>query len=65
MVSQEPRIRTRSLSAVIRFVAKVRARVTASGRPSGTATMTNVAEMIRMFVKTMPFSLGVLWEEKG
>ena len=65
MVLQEPRIQTRNLSAVICCIVKSRARVTASGRPSGTATMTNVTEMIRIFVKAIPFSLGVLQEEKG
>jgi len=38
IVSQELRIRTRRFSAV-RFVAKASARVTAGGRPSGTATL--------------------------
>lgn len=59
IASQEPRIRMRSSSVVIRFVVKARARVTASGRPS-TATATRVTEMIKMRVKIMPFSLGVL-----
>ena len=58
MVLQEPRIRTRSSSAVICFV--VKARVTARGRPSGTAATTNVTEMISIWVKAMPFSLAVL-----
>jgi len=57
-------MRTSSLSAVIRFVAKARARVTASGRPSGTVTTTKVTEMIKMFVKVIPFSLGALREEQ-
>ena len=43
---------------LIRFVAKVSARVTASGKPCGTATTTSVTEM--MSVKAMPFSLPVL-----
>jgi len=59
IVSQEPRIRTRSFSAVIHLVAKARARVTAKGRPSGTATTTNVTEMIKM-LEAIPFLLGVL-----
>ena len=45
---------------VIHFVAKARARVTASGRPSGTAKTTSVTEMIKMCVKVIPFSIGVL-----
>ena len=48
------------ISSVIRFVAKASARVTASGRPSGTATTTSVTEMMSMRVKAMPFSLAVL-----
>ena len=36
------------------------ARVTASKRPSGTATTTSVTEMMSMRVKAMPFSLAVL-----
>ena len=43
---------------LIRFVAKVSARVTASGRLCETATTTSVTEM--MSVKAMPFSLPVL-----
>ena len=62
MVSQEPMIRTKRFSAVIRLVASARARVTASGRPSGTVT-TNVRGLIKMLVNTMPFSLAVLQSE--
>ena len=57
IVSQEPRIGTGSFLAIIRFVAKakvrVRARVraTASGRPSGMATVTSVTEMVGIWVK--------------
>lgn len=40
MVSHAPRTRTRRFIFVIRLVANARARVTASGRPSGTATTT-------------------------
>ena len=45
IVLQEPSIRRR-FSAVICFVAKVRARVTVSGRPSGMVMMTSIMEMI-------------------
>ena len=65
MVSQELRIRTRSFSAVICFMAKASARVTARGRPSGTATMTSVTEMISIWVKVMPFSLAVSLGARG
>ena len=62
-VSQEPKMRTRRFSAIIRSVAKARARVAASGRPSGTATTTNAAEVIKMCVKAISFSLAVLRKE--
>jgi len=63
IVSQEPRIQTRSFLAVICFMAKASARVTASRRPSRTATTTSVTEMVKIRVKVMPFSLAVLWKQ--
>ena len=50
-----------------RFMAKASARVTASGRPSGTVTTTSATEMMSMRVKAMPFSLAVLlkWVRVG
>ena len=63
MVLQEPRIRTREFSVVIRLVAKAKARATASGRPSRTATTTKVTETIRICVKAIPSLPGVL--ERG
>jgi len=47
-VSQEPRIRTKRFSSVIHLVAKTSARVTASGRPSRTATTASVTEMMKL-----------------
>jgi len=44
IVSQELRMWTRRFLAVIRFVVKVRAGITASGRLSGTTTTTSVTE---------------------
>jgi len=38
--------------------------ITGDTNPSGTATTTNVTEVINMLVKVIPFSLGVL-REKG
>ena len=51
MVSHDRMTRTRLLSFSMRFVAKARASVTASGRPSGTATTTMVTATIRMSKK--------------
>ena len=55
IVSQVPRIQMRGSSAVVRFVAKMNASITASGRPSETATATGVTEVINTCVKVMPF----------
>ena len=51
MVSQDRRRRTRLLSFNMRVVANANARVTASGRPSGTATTMTVMATMRMLRK--------------
>ena len=65
VVSQEPRIRTRGFSAVIRFVAKAGASVAASRRPSETANAARVTEMISIWVKAMPFLSAALSKRVG
>ena len=61
IVSQDPKMRTSKFRFDIRRVANARARVTANGRPSGTATTTNVTDMIRMSIKDSPYSLPSTW----
>jgi len=60
MVSQDPKTRTSRFCFVIRFVANARARVTANGRPSGTATTTRVTEIIRIWMNDWALTLADL-----
>lgn len=60
MVSQELNTRTSRFILVIRRVANASARVTASGRPSGTATTMTVTAMMRTWIKFCALSLADL-----
>ncbi|ANB11089.1 hypothetical protein AWJ20_3885 [Sugiyamaella lignohabitans] len=60
IVSQDFNTRTRLLSLTIRVVANARARVTANGRPSGTATTTIVTAVMKIVINSSPFCEGVL-----
>ncbi|KAH3666252.1 hypothetical protein OGAPHI_004441 [Ogataea philodendri] len=55
IVSQLFKTRTRLPSFIIRVVAKARARVTANGNPSGTATTIMVIAVIKMLTNFVPF----------